>query len=254
LKIRVLGCFGGSAPGMHPTSFLVNERIALDAGSLTPTLSLEEQGRITHVFLSHAHMDHLCTLPFLLDNVLPYMRAPIVLLGPPSTVQSLKQHVFNGVLWPDFTQISNDRTSVLRLHPLAPGETVEVHGVSWTPYAMEHEVECYGYLLEEAQASVFVCGDTSSLGFLEPVVAHARNLRAVFLEASFPRAGAEVARRSMHLSTESFGREVRDHVPPGVQVLVSHVKPGYAGRIAGEIERLGLPDVSLLEQGREYRF
>lgn len=239
---------------MHPTSFLVNERIALDAGALTQTLSLEEQGRISHVFISHAHMDHLCTLPFLLDNVLPEMREPIVLFAPPDTVQSLKDHLFNGVLWPDFTRISNDRTRVLSLRPLAPAETVTVRGVAWTPFAMEHEVACYGYLIEEAEASVFVCGDTSSLAVLDQVVARARNLRAVFLEASFPRESAGVARRSMHLCTDSFGAEVREHVPGDVQVLVSHVKPGFAARIAREIERLGLPNVSLLEQGRAYRF
>jgi len=119
---------------------------------------------------------------------------------------------------------------------------------------MAHEVECYGYLLQEPKASVFVCGDTSSLAGLGDAFSQARNLRAVILEASFPRQGARVAERSMHLSTESFGREVRNHIPRDVQVLVSHVKPGYDAVIRREIERLALPNVSLLEQGREYRF
>jgi len=239
---------------MNLTSFLVNDRVALDAGSLTPTLSLEEQSRISHVFVSHSHVDHLCTLPFLLDNVLPDMQEAVLLYGPPDTVRSLREHLFNGVLWPDFTRISNGRTVVLRMHSLAHGQTVEAHGVAWTPFSMEHEVACYGYLLQEPGVSVFVCGDTSSLACLDEVVSRAEGLRAVVLEASFPREGAEVAERSLHLSTESFGRQVRDRVPPEVRVLVSHIKPGFAGAIREEIERLGLANVSLLEQGREYRF
>jgi len=254
LKIRVLGCYGGSAPGMYPTSFLINDRTALDAGALTLTLSLEEQALVSHVFVSHAHVDHLCTLPFLLDNVLPDLREPLYLFGPPETVQSLKAFLFNGTLWPDFTAISNGTTVVLRLRPLAPFETVDVHGVSWTPFPMEHEVACYGYLLQEENASVFVCGDTVSLACMDEVLARAVNLRAVFVEVSFPREGEYVAERSMHLSTESFGREVRKYVPPGIQVLVSHIKPGFVGLIRREIERLGVPNVGLLEQGTEYRF
>jgi len=82
LRIRVLGCYGGSAPGMRPTSFLVNERIAVDGGALTTTLSIAEQAGLTHVFLTHSHLDHLCTLPFLADNVLTLLEEPIGLYGP----------------------------------------------------------------------------------------------------------------------------------------------------------------------------
>lgn len=254
MRIRILGCYGGSAPGMFPTSFLVNDRTALDAGALTLALSLQEQALVSHVFLSHAHVDHVSTLPFLLDNVLADLPEPVLVYGPPDTVRSLKAFLFNGTLWPDFTAISNGKTEVLRLVPLSPLETVEVHGVAWTPFRMEHEVACYGYLVQEPHASVLVCGDTASLSFFPEVIARAVNLRAVFLEVSFPRAGAHVADRSMHLSTETFGREVRRHVPPGVQVFVSHVKPGFADVIPREIRRLALPNVALLEQGKAYRF
>jgi ribonuclease BN (tRNA processing enzyme) len=254
LRIRVLGCHGGSAPGMHLTSFLVNDRTALDAGALTQVLCLEEQRRVSRVFLSHAHMDHICTLPFLLDNVLPDLSEPVLVYGPPETVQSLKRFLFNGALWPDFTAVSNEKTRVLRLVSLAPWEAVRVGDLDWTPVAMEHEVPCYGYLLQDAHASVFVSGDTVSLSFLPRVLSGAENLRAIFLEASFPGDEACVAERSMHLSAESFGQEVRTHVPPEVTVFVSHIKPRFAQEIRREVGRLALGNVRFLEQGKEYRF
>ncbi len=254
MRIRILGCYGGAAPGMYSTSFLINERIALDAGALTYTLSLQEQSRITHVFVSHSHVDHLVTLPFMLDNVLPDLREPVILYGPADTVRCLREYLFNGYLWPDFTEISNGKTRVLRMHTLPHGRTETVHGVEVTPFSMKHEVECHGHLLQEPGASVFICGDTSSLDGLSEMFSRAKDLKAVVLEASFPREGEAVADKSTHLSTSSFAREVKNHIPGDVQVLVSHIKPGFAERIRREIEDLALPNVSLLEQGREYQF
>ena len=68
MNLRVLGCSGGSAPGRSPTSFLVDDVIAIDAGAITSALDGDEQRRVEHVVLSHAHLDHVATLPFLLDN------------------------------------------------------------------------------------------------------------------------------------------------------------------------------------------
>lgn len=238
---------------MHPPSFLVNERIAIDAGALSNTLSLEEQARITHIFLSHSHMDHLCTLPFLLDNVLTLIHEPISLYAPGHTVRCLREHLFNGCLWPDFTTISNRETVVIQIQELECGQTVQAHNVEITPFPLDHEVECHGHLLQENGSSLIICSDTASAHGLVGILPQAVNLKAVVLEASFPNRLAHIADLSRHLSTGSFSRQVHC-VPRDVPVLVSHLKPGYVQEIRKEITALGMENVSLLEQGREYRF
>jgi ribonuclease BN (tRNA processing enzyme) len=69
MKLRVLGCYGGSIKGTNLSCYLLNDTIVLDAGSLTQTLTLEEQLRIRHVIITHSHLDHNSGLPFFAGNV-----------------------------------------------------------------------------------------------------------------------------------------------------------------------------------------
>jgi len=117
---------------------------------------------------------------------------------------------------------------------------------------MDHAVECYGYLLQTPESSLLMCGDTTSSAGLRKIIPKARNLKAVILELSYPKRLANVAARSKHLSIDSFAK-VADAVPEGVCILVSHMKPGYVHDIEKEIQALGLKNVSLLEQDKEYR-
>ncbi len=253
VDIRVLGCYGGSAPGMRPPSFLIGDHVAIDAGGLTPALSLEEQALVSHIFLSHSHIDHLATLPYLLDNVLSRAENAVSLYGPEGTIRCLSEHLFNGVLWPDFSRISNPKTVIMKMNQLDCGQSMKVHDVEITPFPMEHEVECHGHLVQGPESSVAICSDTSSTKGLLEVFPKAKNLRAVVLEVSFPKRMAEIATLSKHISTESFIREI-ERIPQHVEVLVSHVKPAYVDEIRQEILSLGLKNVSFLEQEKEYRF
>ena len=67
MKLRVLGCSGGIG-GRHlrTTSFLVDHDILLDAGSGVAELSVGELAAIDHVFLTHAHLDHVLALPLMI--------------------------------------------------------------------------------------------------------------------------------------------------------------------------------------------
>ena len=47
----------------------IDERLLLDAGAVSRKLGPEEQRRITHILLSHAHLDHIKSIPFLMDNM-----------------------------------------------------------------------------------------------------------------------------------------------------------------------------------------
>jgi cAMP phosphodiesterase len=238
---------------MRPTSFLVDGRVAIDTGALTSELTLAEQARVSHIFVAHSHFDHVATLPFLLDNVFETAEEPVTVLGPPDTIRCLKEHLFNGLLWPDFTKISNGKTVLLALRPLAAGETVAAGDLRITPFPMDHTVECHGYIVEDSGGAVAICGDTCSTDGLAAVLPGIENLKAVFIEASFPRAATDTAVLSKHLSTESFGREAAC-IPSSVPILVTHLKPCFTDIIREEIAALGMQNVSLLEQDKEYEF
>lgn len=236
---------------MHPTCFLVDGRIALDAGALTQDLPVSEQAQVDHVFLSHTHLDHVATLPFLLDNVFSLRDAPVRVHASEHALRCLREHVFNDVLWPDFSVLHNGRTTLLEYAPFEAGACVEVGGLAVTAVAMDHTVPCSGYLLQGPTSALAVCGDTDGVEAMARAIPAARGLGAVILEASFPASEAEVAVASRHLTSDGFGRSL-ERLPADTPVFVTHVKPAFRDEVRKEIEALGDPRVRFLEQGELY--
>ena len=120
MKLRALGCYGGNIRELGMTSFLVNDTLALDAGWVSSALSLREQERVKDILISHSHLDHTCTLPFLIDNNFTAPGFSLRIYAIPEVIASMRSHLFNNHTWPDFTCLPNDLTPVLRL--------VEIHG------------------------------------------------------------------------------------------------------------------------------
>ncbi|MDP3228082.1 MAG: MBL fold metallo-hydrolase, partial [Acidovorax sp.] len=103
MKVRVLGCSGAIAKDCRTTSFLIGENILIDAGTGVGDLTLEEMSKIDHVFLTHSHLDHIAALPLMLDAVSSLRGTPVEVHALPATIAALQAHVFNNVIWPDFS-------------------------------------------------------------------------------------------------------------------------------------------------------
>lgn len=253
MRLAVLGCYGGSAPGRRPTSLLIDDRLAIDAGALASALPVDAQARVDQVFLTHAHLDHLATLPFLLDNVFLRRRRPVEVLGAPATLDVLRQHVFNDLLWPDFAALSNGRTTLLAYRAISPGESLTSGDLDLSPFAMAHTVHCQGYLVQGPSSAVIICSDTDAAAGLPGAVARARGLSAVLIEASFPEREAGLARESGHLTPRGLLR-VAEAVPAGVPVFAWHLKPEHETELRVELGALGRPRLEVLEQDHVYDF
>ena len=68
MKVKSVGTAGGKTVRNLLTTFLIDEVIALDCGSVCTGLDLTAQLKIEDVFISHVHMDHVGELPLLVDN------------------------------------------------------------------------------------------------------------------------------------------------------------------------------------------
>ena len=104
-QLQILGCSGGIGGDLRTTSLLLDDDILIDAGTGVCDLSLDAMAKIDWVFLTHSHLDHILSLPLLLDSVGAKRSKPVHVYGLPETVATLKQHIFNGKIWPDFSVI-----------------------------------------------------------------------------------------------------------------------------------------------------
>lgn len=252
---------GAGVRAQYLSAYLVNESVAIDAGSLGVFGSPEDQKRIKSVFLTHAHVDHIATLPLFLEQAFRAGEPCASVFGSEATLETLRNHMFNDVMWPDLERISADypETPLLRFETLEPYRAVEVDGLRVLPVPVDHSIPALGFVVEGPGASVVFSGDTGPTEALWEAAARVANLRGVFLEASFPDGLEWLAERSKHLTPSLFAAEVgklRGLREDGdsVRVLAIHVKPKFLDRVSEELRALGLPNVEVCEPGRVYRF
>ncbi len=250
MRVRVLGCSGGSAPDHHPTCFLVDGKVAFDGGALTSTLAEDEQEDVDHVVLSHAHLDHVAELPFFLDNRFARQTRPINFYGHAQTIEDLKDGIFNNRIWPDFTQLKNRKSVALTLQVVEPGRPFSVGGLTLTPNAMEHPVPCLGYLVESGASSFYLAGDTGSADGVKRAVAGMPLLKDLIIEVSWPDRMRDLARTAGHLVPADLKAAWPLH--PSARVLITHIKPFYRDEVIAELLALGLPHTVILDDGMTF--
>lgn len=248
VKLKVLGCSGGIG-GRHlrTTSLLVDHDLLIDAGTGVAELSVAELVAIDHVFLTHAHLDHIAALPLMIDTVADRRKAPLTVYGTEPVLEALSRHLFNGVLWPDFTRIPSPDAAVLRYRPIAIGELVEIGGRTLSALPVRHSVPAVGYRLDSGQGSVVFSGDTGSCDAFWHAVNGIANLRGLIVECAFPDSEEALARLAGHLCPSMLAAEL-DKLERDCEIYVTHLKPGQVEVTIGEIERcLGDYRVRLLE-------
>jgi ribonuclease BN (tRNA processing enzyme) len=234
------------------TTFLVDGETALDAGALTDALPLAAQRRIRRVVLTHAHLDHVASLPFLIENL--YGRdTPLEIAAPSPVIAALRRDMFNDSSWPDFSRLPSRSAPTVVYRTIPPGKPFVAGAARFTPLPVDHIVPAYGYLVSNAAASVLFSGDTMPTTGLWRSAAAASRLKAIFLEVSFSDTQAEVARASCHLTPRLVAAELRK-APPKVPVYLYHMKPPSLSRIRREVAALGEPRLRLLESERSFRF
>jgi ribonuclease BN (tRNA processing enzyme) len=253
MKLRVVGCSGGSVKDRFLSCFLLDDIVALDAGGLAGPLTLEEQLRIRHVIVTHTHLDHNCGLPFFLDNVFGQLEEPIIVYGTAPVIESLKTHMFNDELWPDFTKLPSEAKPTLRFSTIEAETPFRISGLRFTPIPVDHLIPTVGVLVEDASGAVLYTSDTGPTERVWKVASSHKRLRCVITEISFASDDDALARASGHMTPRILAAELRK-LTRKVPVLVTHTKPGHLRRIEEELRAMGLDGVELIEQGRTYEF
>ncbi len=227
--------------------------MSIDAGGLTNALTLEEQRRIGHVIVSHTHLDHNCGLPFFLDNVFGSLSEPVMVYGTHSVIESLKAHMFNGDLWPDFTKLPLVEAPTMRFQEIEAEKPFSIDELTFTPIEVEHLTPTVGLLIEHKDGAILYTSDTGPTDRIWQCANAQENLKAVIAEISFSNAGGALAQASGHMTPDILAGELKK-LTRDVPVLVTHTKPGHLHLIEQELEEMNLARVELIEQGKTYDF
>lgn len=245
MRIRVLGCAGAIAAGQLTTSFLLDDDVLIDAGTGVGTLTLQELARIDHILLSHSHLDHVLGVPLLADSVMRLRaaagRGPIRVHALPETLQTLREHVFNNRIWPDFTRLPSAETPVLTLQPLAVGDVLALGERRIEVLSAHHTVPAVGFAACATPGGPcwVYTGDT---GPNEPLWQRLAQLPVAHLviETSFCDEEVTLARLSRHLCPSTLAELPLRELPAPAQVHITHVKPGEVRTVMAQIRRHGL--------------
>ena len=127
MRIRILGCSGGIGAGSLTSAMLIDDDVLIDAGTGIGDLELSDLDSIRHVFLTHAHLDHIAGLPMLVDRVFDEnFETPLTVYAREETLRAIQAHLFNGVIWPDFAKLPSAERPMLRYRVCSPGDTTTI--------------------------------------------------------------------------------------------------------------------------------
>ena len=242
MNFHVLGCSGAIAAGCKTTAFLLDDDILIDAGTGVGDLALDDLAKVDHILVSHSHLDHVLSIGLLADSVMRLRKAQsrpaIQVRALPETLAALRQHIFNGVIWPDFTRLPSAENPVLELVPIAIGDVLMLGGKRIEVLSASHTVPAVGFAVDGGSAGWWVyTGDTGPNPALwrrlkDMQVAH------LVIETAFSDEERQLARISRHLCPTALGNELAQ-LGGSVDVHITHIKPGEMEAVMAEVGRLG---------------
>ncbi len=237
MKVRVLGCSGAIAKDCRTTSFLIDDDVLVDAGTGVGDLSLQEMGRIQHVLLSHSHLDHVAALPLMVDSTAATRKEPLQIHALPGTIEALKAHIFNNIIWPDFSRIPTPEAPFITFHEISIGATLQLGGKLIEVLPAVHTVPAAGFAVTTGNGCWVFTGDTERNPALWQRV-NELNVAMLVIETAFSNREKDLAKLSLHLSPMVLADEL-DCIAKGKNfpIYITHTKPAETDLIMAEIQK-----------------
>jgi cAMP phosphodiesterase len=246
---------GGDSQRQALTTFIVNDLLGIDGGSIGFALKPEEMPAIRNIVVTHSHSDHTASLPIFIAEAFVWLDGPVSVYGTAEVVSALREFVFNDKIWPDFEkiQLMNGSGPTIRFETIEPRNTVEIAGISITPIPVNHVVPTVGLLVQSDGASVIFTSDTYVTDEIWQVASHAKGLKAVFVDVSYPNELEQLAIASKHLTPQSLASDLKK-LDRDVEIYAVHIKPTNRDQVIRQLAELGDPNVRVAEIGRTYEW
>jgi cAMP phosphodiesterase len=200
-------------------------------------LTLAEMKGIRHVLLTHSHLDHVAALPLMIDAIASQLAEPVQVHALAGTIAALKTHVFNNVIWPDFSRIPTVDAPFIQFNEIRVGQTLTIGGKQVEVLPAVHTVPAAGYAVNAGKGCWVFTGDTErNPAFWRRI--NQMNVAALVIETAFSNREKDLARRSLHLSPNALAQEL-DCIDKSrsFPIYITHTKPAETELIMTEIQK-----------------
>ncbi len=238
-KIKILGAYGTRAKGFGTSSFYLNEKNVIDAGNLLVTMN-EESAEIQNIWLTHSHLDHISDIASILDNYYSMRETTLNIMALPATINALKKHFFNDLIWPDFSKIplkdSNSKslayTEIELDKEYSIGESESIKA-----FKTDHTVPSCGYIYKRDGSSVLITADTYAIDNIMEIIDKDKDIKSMVIECSFPSDMPKLARDSKHLTPKLLFERINKLKRDDINLYINHIKPTFIVKVVKEIHQ-----------------
>ena len=234
------------------TCFLIDDCVAVDAGSIAIALTNEQRPKVKDIIVTHPHLDHIASLPIFIDDLYPTLKEPIRVHATHEVIGLLERDVFNWNVYPRFSDLKNDYGPVMQYVPIPLGTPFTVAHLSVIAMPVNHIVPTVGLVVSDGQKSVAFSSDTAETEEFWKIVNEIKELDALLIETSFPDRMAKLAEVSRHFTPASLVQELKKLNHNGMDIMAVHLKPIYREEIIAELKKLNIPKLNVMEPGKVY--
>ncbi|MBN2825330.1 MAG: GAF domain-containing protein [Campylobacterales bacterium] len=247
--IDILGAHGSISHEAFTTCLRVSNDIVIDGGNIIRGLG-EDAYKINHIFISHAHLDHIIDIAFLIDNTFLLRHKPLKIYATSKTIESFKTNIFNWDIWPDFStlQLPNINKNSLEFIEIEfDKEYTFDNGFSITPIEANHTVECSGYLCKKDGNGILFSGDTYKNPKIWERLNSDKSIKALIIDVSFPNRFADISEISKHMSPLHLEEELKLLRRNNCEIYIYHIKPIYQDELTHELIDIGIEKSHILK-------
>ncbi len=243
--VRIVGGHGGVAPGFRATSYLIDGKLLIDAGSVASGLLIEEQVQIENILISHPHLDHISDLAFLSDNCFGLRSGPFEVYSNNVVVNAIKSHLMNDIIWPDFSKLPTKENPTIRFNLIEAEKKIKIGHYDILPVRVNHPGNGLGFIIDDGKTSILFTQDTGPTDRIWQLAREVKNLKAIFSEVSFPNNMVQVAIDSQHHTPNTMKEEIKK-MPKDIPIFLGHLKPNFQSLLFKEIEEIGCERLNIL--------
>ncbi|MFZ4714843.1 MAG: MBL fold metallo-hydrolase [Bacteriovoracaceae bacterium] len=238
MLVRVIGGHGGVSPGFKATSYLIDGKLLIDAGSVAEGLHISEQTLVDHILISHPHLDHIKDLAFMCDNCFGLRPNPFEVYSSQTVKDAINNHLMNDLIWPDFSVLPTRENPTIRFHRLEAEQSITLGDYDILPVPVNHQGGAFGFIVTRKNKSVLFTQDTGPTDRIWELAHKYNNLSAIFTEVSFPNHMEKIATASLHHTPSSMKKEI-EKMPKDIPIFLGHLKPNFQEQLFHEIDQIG---------------